>query len=135
MDTYNPVGWFEIPVTDLDRAEAFYNALFGITLARQPEENGFTMSWFPWHEGAKGAAGALVFGTGYVPAPEGQGVVLYFTTEDLEASLARTTEAGGMVIVPVTDIGEYGMFARIQDTEGNHLCLHTARRETSPAAS
>lgn len=128
MNAYNPVGWFEIPVTNLDRAETFYNAVFGITLARQPEMNGLTMSWFPIAESAKGAAGALVFSPDYQPASNGTGVVLYFTSPDLAASLTRVTEAGGTIIVPSTDIGEYGTIARIQDSEGNHICLHTTKK-------
>ncbi len=126
MNNINPVGWFELPVTDLDRAEQFYTTVLGITLTRQPEINGLIMSWFPWTEGAKGATGSLVLSPDYAPAPEGAGVIIYFTTTDLDAALARTIEAGGVVIIPATSLGEYGTMARIQDTEGNHICLHTS---------
>jgi hypothetical protein len=128
MDKYNPVGWFEIPVGDLDRAEKFYNAVLGITLARQPEMDGLTMSWFPWTDNVPGATGALVLSPNYLSAPLGTGVIIYFTAPDLEAALQRVTEAGGAVIIPPTDIGEYGTLARVQDTEGNHVCLHTAKK-------
>jgi len=32
----NPVGWFEIYVSDLDHAKAFYEATFELTLAELP---------------------------------------------------------------------------------------------------
>ena len=32
---YNMVGWFEIPVTDLDRARTFYEAVFGVAIQVQ----------------------------------------------------------------------------------------------------
>ena len=30
----NALNWFDIPVTDLDRATAFYDAILGVTLTR-----------------------------------------------------------------------------------------------------
>ena len=42
----NPVGWFEIPATDLKRAKKFYEGVFGVKLSLQtmgPCE----MAWFP----------------------------------------------------------------------------------------
>ena len=44
MTDYNPVGWFEIPVMDMDRSEKFYETMLGIKLARQPEMNDMLMS-------------------------------------------------------------------------------------------
>ena len=63
MSANNPVNWFEIPVTDLDRASAFYAAAFGSEFT--PMEMGAAkMAMFPMEQGAPGAGGALV-------APEG----------------------------------------------------------------
>jgi predicted enzyme related to lactoylglutathione lyase len=31
-EKYNPVGWFEIPVTDMARAKAFYEAVLRVSL-------------------------------------------------------------------------------------------------------
>jgi uncharacterized protein len=128
MDTYNPVGWFELPALDLDRAEKFYREVLGITLTRQQEMNGLTMSWFPFADQTKGISGSLVFSPDYQPAPQGSGPVLYFTAPDLETALTRVTAAGGTIIFPATDLGEYGTIARVQDSEGNHICLHTAKQ-------
>ena len=36
----NPVGWFEIPVRDWARAQAFYEAVLGQTLHPLPEAAG-----------------------------------------------------------------------------------------------
>lgn len=57
----NPVGWFEIYVSDMARARTFYTAVFGRELTSLPEiGEGGEMYAFPWVEGAAGAAGALV---------------------------------------------------------------------------
>ena len=72
----NPVGWFEIPVKDLDRAEAFYKSVLGYELTRQPENNGVTMSWFPMQNEVPGSPGTLVLGEGFTPSREGTMVYL-----------------------------------------------------------
>jgi predicted enzyme related to lactoylglutathione lyase len=118
----NPVGWFEIPVTDMARAKAFYECVFELTLEEHqigPE----LMAWFPMEEGVVGSTGSLVKAEGYKPSLDG--VLIYFTAPDINATLARTKEKGGTVLLEKTDIGEYGFIAMIQDTEGNRIGLHS----------
>ena len=52
----NPVGWFEIPVTDMARAKAFYEHVFALEL-EEHEMGPDVMAWFPMTEGATGATG------------------------------------------------------------------------------
>ena len=40
------VVWFEIPVTDMDRAKAFYETVFKVKLRLQ-DFGGLLMGWFP----------------------------------------------------------------------------------------
>lgn len=54
----NPFGYVEIPVTDLDRAIAFYTAVFEYTFERVTLD-GYEMALFPYGESAAGASGAL----------------------------------------------------------------------------
>lgn len=118
----NPVGWFEIPVTDMARAKRFYEQVLALALEEhQMGQN--LMAWFPMQEDALGAAGSLVRGDGYVPSSEG--VLVYFTAPDLDAAVARAREQGGRVIAEKFSIGEYGFVALIQDTEGNRIGLHS----------
>jgi predicted enzyme related to lactoylglutathione lyase len=63
----NPVHRFEIPVDDLPRATACYEAVIGAPL--KPLEQGpYHMSWFPGDSGAQGSTGALINGPGRVPS-------------------------------------------------------------------
>ena len=64
----NPVGWFEIPVIDMDRAETFYKDFLGCECVRQEEKMGILMSWFPASMEIYGAAGTLVKGDMYKPS-------------------------------------------------------------------
>ena len=84
----NPVGWFEIPVTDLDRAEKFYNELLGFEFDRQdPKPNGITMSFFPMEMDALGCPGTLVLGPNFVPSQEGS--LVYFSTANVEETVKK----------------------------------------------
>ena len=119
----NPFGWVEIPVSDLDRAENFYKTHFGFEMSRQPEANGYTMSWFPMTDKAYGAAGTLMLGEGYTPSH--QGTVVYFSVEHVAEFLTKTEAAGVTTLMQATDIGEHGWFGWIQDSEGNRIAVHS----------
>jgi hypothetical protein len=117
----NPVHWFEIPVTDLERATAFYEAVFQTQLQRNDMDT-FRMAWFPMAEGAFGAPGSLIQGESYVPSHAGS--LVYLSVDDIEATLARVEQHGGRVLMPKSSIGEYGFVAHFEDSEGNRVSLH-----------
>lgn len=117
----NPVAWFEIPVLDIERASAFYGRVFSVTFQRM-EMFGMVMSFFPMTDGEYGCAGTLVAAPGYKPSADG--VLIYFSSSDIAATLAAVEAAGGRTIVGETPIGEYGWIAHVVDTEGNKIGLH-----------
>ena len=119
----NPVCWFEIPVKNMDRAQTFYEHVLGAKL-EQNEMGGMLMAWFPMRDKVTGASGALVKGKGYVPARSG--TLVYFSTPDIKAALARAGKRGGRTLMPKTDIGEYGFIAFVLDCEGNRIGLHAS---------
>lgn len=67
--TQNAVGWFEIPVTDMPRAKAFYEKVLGIELSLN-QMGPIEMAWFPMNHEASGATGSLCKGEGYEPCPK-----------------------------------------------------------------
>ena len=128
MET-NMVGWFEIPVHDMERAVAFYNEVFQITISVH-ELGALTMGWFPFAEdqNRSGAAGSLVqHPEAYKPSSD-QGVLVYFNSRsgNLDDELGRVERAGGKVIQAKTQISEeYGYMALFLDSEGNRIALHS----------
>jgi uncharacterized protein len=121
----NTVTWWELQVPDLEQGKAFYGAVFGWTF--QPFGDDFELA-----SGADGAPiGGLDGRTGKGESPAGRGVRVYVQVEDLEATLAKVTAAGGAVTTPRTLITEeYGWFAYFTDPSGLTLGLATS----NPAA-
>ena len=123
----NPIGWVEIPVTDLERAEKFYQNYFGVTLDRQEEKNGYTMSWFPMDMESYGSGATLMLGEGYIPSH--QGVVVYFTApgEGIDAAIQKAYDQEIKVLMGKMDIGEHGFIAYLEDSEGNRIAIHSMK--------
>jgi predicted enzyme related to lactoylglutathione lyase len=124
----NVVGWFEIPVLNMERAIRFYEKIFDFKLARQKVGN-LEMAWFPWVDDAIGASGSLVLNK-ELYKPSKDGVLIYFTAQsgDVFVELSRVKDAGGKVLVPKTLItDDIGYMAIIEDTEGNRIALHSRK--------
>jgi hypothetical protein len=117
----NPVGYFEIPVTDMERAIRFYTALLGVTFERE-KIDGYDMALFPFDPNGFGASGALAKGDVYVPSQSGP--TLYFRVDDIDAVLKQAVGLGSKVLYPKKDIGPNGFVAEVEDSEGNRIALH-----------
>ena len=74
------VGWFEIPVTDMDRAKTFYETVFKIDI-QVMDFGELLMGWFPNRGEAYGSPGTLVKQESYIPSKEG--ALLYFSSIDV----------------------------------------------------
>jgi predicted enzyme related to lactoylglutathione lyase len=118
----NPVGWFEIYVQDMRRAQAFYEQVFGLKLEKfdNPEPE---MLIFPGQMDRYGAQGALVRMPGMNAG--GNSVLVYFGCADCAQEAERAQACGGRVHKPKSAIGQHGYIALIIDTEGNMLGLHS----------
>lgn len=127
MQTETPVPptavtWFEIAVTDFHRAVDFYETLLNVELV--PERmDGMSFAKFPAAEG--GVTGCLMEADHLVPG--GASTIVYLSTPDIEAALARAATAGGATVAPKTALpGDLGYFAILKDSEGSLVGLHQA---------
>ena len=116
----NPVGYFEIPVTDLDRAVKFYESVFGLKMELGTIDN-IEMAFFPFNDSGSGITGALAKGSIYKPSKEG--ALIYFNTDSIDEVLQRVKDNGGKTLYPKTSVGEYGYVAEFEDSEGNRIAL------------
>ena len=118
------VGWFEIPVNDMDRAIAFYNAVFEVQIMKQ-DFGGAQMGWFPFSHEAKGAPGTLIKNNDHYK-PSQDGALIYLSTININDELSRIATAGGEILIPKRQISEeHGYMAVFSDTEGNRIALHS----------
>jgi uncharacterized protein len=118
----NALNWFEIPVRDIARAQAFYETLLATSMRREtigPNE----LALFAYE--APGAGGCLMAGA-TAPSPSTSGTLVYLDAgPSLDAVLARVEPAGGRIATPKVQLpGDMGVFAHVFDTDGNRVGLH-----------
>jgi hypothetical protein len=124
MKNVNPVGWFDIHVSDLDRAKKFYETVFNIQLTDLPIEWG-RQSLFPFDHKSQNISGALVEKADMTT--NGNNTIVYFETEDCLVEEQRIEEAGGKIVRPKMSIGDFGFVSIFTDTEGNIIGLHSRK--------
>lgn len=126
MNNHVTVSWFEIPVNDMESAIAFYEKVFDCKLERH-QLGPIDMAWFPWNHEMGGAGGSLVKSEGNYQNSE-NGVLVYFSSEDVNQELERIPKAGGQVLQGKTLITkEIGYMALFIDSEGNRIALHSLK--------
>ena len=107
------VTWNELQVRDPEAHKTFYSAVFGWT--PQNMDQG-PMDYTMWHNGDAGVGGMLTMPP-MVPAEIPPHWLVYFGTEDCDATLARVKELGGSEVMGPMDI-PIGRFAIATDPHG-----------------
>jgi catechol 2,3-dioxygenase-like lactoylglutathione lyase family enzyme len=130
-----------VPVTDVERAKDFYEALGWRLDADFAFDNGFRIVQFT----PPGSACSIQFGTDVTSAAPGSAEGLYLIVSDIDAArddlAARGAEIGavfhegtpgarfhdagpnGRISGPAQENGSYGSFARFSDPDGNGWLL------------
>ena len=104
---------FELVATDADRASGFWSGLFGWNIGASTME-GFDYRMF---QNAEGQGGAVY------PADETPGApIVYFDTDDIDASIAKVRDLGGTAD-DKQPVPTHGWFSACKDTEGNSFSL------------
>jgi predicted enzyme related to lactoylglutathione lyase len=107
MAKSNAIGWFDIYVSEIERAVTFYENVLQQKLEPLGDPTGETqMMAFPTDMSAYGAGGALVKSSHAQPGVGG--TMVYFSVGDCSIEAARVASAGGQVIRPKFSIGEFG---------------------------
>lgn len=113
------VVWSEIPVSDMDRAVAFYNEVFGYEM--EIDTSG------PNPMAVLGSSMDTAGGHLYPgkPAADGGNTIHLGLPDSLEAGMERARNAGGEVVSPPIQIPA-GRFAYAKDPDGNSIGLFEA---------
>jgi len=123
----NPITHFEIPADNIERAKKFYEKIFDWKIEKyddKDEEYYFVMTtevgddeWTPKEPGA--INGGLV----KREMPD-EPFVNYVTVDSIDKTCKLIEKNGGKIIMPKTEMGEWGWWAIFKDTEGNVLGLY-----------
>ena len=122
----NAISWFEIPAINLERAQKFYETIFDISLIPMDLPN-IKMRMFPIDDMITGVGGAIVDSAGFHKPSATDGPLIYLNANpDVQAVLDKVKGAGGIVLVPKTEISpDYGYMAVLIDSEGHRIALHS----------
>ncbi|MGZ8544461.1 MAG: VOC family protein [Flavisolibacter sp.] len=125
MTFKHAISWFEIPTTNIERAQKFYEEIFGITMQVMDLPN-IKMRIFPVDD-PMNIGGALTFNSEFYKPSASDGPLIYLNgNPDVQHIIEKVEAAGGKVLVPKTMISpEHGFMAVFLDTEGNRIGLHS----------
>lgn len=117
----NWTHWFEIPVSNFERAKKFYETIFE-TQIEDVEFGPIRMGIFPHKE----TGCSLCYNEEFYQ-PGANGPVVYMNANpDLQTVVDKVEAAGGKILAPKTQITpEYGYMAVFMDSEGNRMALHS----------
>jgi len=123
----NNLVWFELPVTDLDRAATFYETVFATKLSTDVRFPGLAI--FPRrHEAAATGALAVSHDPKIEGRPSTDGAVVYLNCDgEMDAVLKRAQSAGAQLLQEVAQLPNgMGYIAQFRDLDGNRVGLHAA---------
>lgn len=115
--TGHPIDHLELSATDPAAASRFYAELFGWKIVHNAQFNYYIF------EGEGGPRGGFVSVDG-IQHRAGD-VLIYFGTDDIDATLKNVEALGGRVLQPKTEIPGIAWYALFADPSGNRLGLTT----------
>jgi len=127
----NALTWFEIPVTNLERARTFYETILDIKMETMQENNPEEKTvFFPRKPKTIMAKSGILSGS-LVKSnriqPSANGTLIYLNAyPSIQKIIDKIEPAGGKLVMNKTEIPA-GMIAMFIDTEGNKLALHAAK--------
>lgn len=112
------IAHVELSSRNLAESQRFYRAVFGWEI--RPRSRDYAQFVPPAGPGG----GFNAVGGRWKPGD----VVVYISTDDITATLARVKAMGGRVAVPETEIPDVGSYALFYDPSGNLMGLFCARK-------
>ena len=115
----NKVVHFEIPYDDQARAQKFYQDVFGWQINKFPDMDYYLAITTPSDE-MKGPKEPGAINGGLLPKdPTGEHPVIVIDVPSIDEYIKKIESAGGNSVMPKIQVGNFGFYARVADTEGN----------------
>ena len=115
----NPIVHFELPAKDKERSKKFYSEVFGWKLEDYPEMN-YTMVYTSEVDEKYMPKTPGTINGGMMSADDNGGTfpVLVINVPDLDEYIKKVEDADCKIIMPRTEVGDMGYYARFVDPEG-----------------
>lgn len=124
MSTH-PIVHIEIPAQNAEAAGKFFGDLFGWKI---DIDTMYNYVQFQAEGGPGGAFVELSESTANNPAYKPDSLLVYVSTDDIDATLAKVESLGGKTLMPKTEIPNVGWWGVFSDPSGNRLALYTSMR-------
>jgi predicted enzyme related to lactoylglutathione lyase len=115
------LAFFAIHAEDLARAQRFYEKVFGWKF--QPWGPPGFLLIETGDKSDPGVPGALQKRHDLVPGQRVTGYECTIGTDNIDATAASVVKNGGKIIMPKCEIPTVGHLIKIQDTDGNIVCV------------
>ena len=113
---------FEIPSDNIERANKFYNDLFGWKMEKMPGP----MEYWMFATGANSKGEQTISGGVIERKMSNEPITIYIGVKSVNDYAKKVEELGGKIIKPKTEVAGYGWFAVCMDTENNIFALWEA---------
>lgn len=114
--------WRDLLTNDPAASQRFYGELFGWTFENLDDNSAYTLIRHNGH-----MIGGMIDTVALNNRNDISQWVVLMSVEDVDASIARVTAAGGEVVTPVTDLQNRGQLAVFRDAEGALMGLLETR--------
>ena len=127
VNEHGTLSWNELLTDDTASAGAFYSQVFGWKTEVTEMPNGpYTSFWADGNVEGNAAAG-MMGKSEEMQFPNSWSV--YFTVDDVDATLSLVKDNGGQVLMQPMDVPEVGRFAVVQDPQGATMTVITMATE------
>jgi predicted enzyme related to lactoylglutathione lyase len=120
----HPIVHIEIPAKDTKAAGKFYGDLFDWKIESDEMYNYVQFQ-------AEGGPGGGFVDVGQSNAPveyKTDSLLVYVSTDDIDATLAKAESLGGKILMLKTEIPQVGWWGVFSDPSGNRIGLYTSMR-------
>jgi predicted enzyme related to lactoylglutathione lyase len=121
--------FFAVHADDLPRARRFYETVFGWKFQAWGPPGFFLIA--TGDQDDPGVMGALQQRHEIVPGQRINGFECTISVDDVDAAAKAVVSNGGKVMMPKCEIPTVGWLVKIQDPEGNVVCLKQPPTDTS----
>ena len=126
----NKVVHFEIPYDNQGRAQRFYQDVFGWQIVKFPEMDYHMATTTDSDPKTMRPKEPGAINGGLLPKDStGNSPVIVIDVPSVDDHIKKIESAGGKTVMPKMQVGDFGLYARIADTEGNVIGIWQTLKE------